>query len=122
MPIVLLGLWNAASYGRWPLVLSGAGFLGLVGGPPDLAAGAWLLAGGLALELCSSAAVPARARAVVHVALWPLATWAGLRVVEQALRGEVVYTALGLLGLAVIVAGRRERALIPPPGASIFAD
>ena len=123
VPLAVLGVWQAAAHGRWPLVLAGAGFLGVVAGAPDgFAAAGLLLAGGLAVELRAGIGALRGVRAVVYAAMWPLAAWAGLRVVEQALRGEVVYTTLGVLGLALFVAAGRERALIPPPGASIFAD
>ena len=46
------------------------------------------------------------ARAVV----WLLASWAGLRAPEAVLRGEVVYTTIGVIVLAMVLAADRARA------------
>ena len=108
VPVVVLGLWHAASSGRWPLLAAGAGFLGVAGGSAAGAAGApWLLAAGLALELARMWSPARRMAALVGPAAWLAAAWGGLRVVEGGLRGEVVYTALGALGLALILAAPR---------------
>jgi hypothetical protein len=105
---VVLGLWHAAASGRWPLLAAGAGFLGVAAGGAAGAAGApWLLAAGLALELAWMWSPARRAAALVGPAAWLAAAWGGLRVVEGGLRGEVVYTALGALGLALILAAPR---------------
>ena len=107
VPVVVLGLWHAAASGRWPLLAAGAGFLGVAAGGAAGAGGApWLLAAGLALELAWMWS-PRRAAALVGPAAWLAAAWGGLRVVEGGLRGEVVYTALGALGLALILAAPR---------------
>ncbi len=108
VPVVVLGLWHAASSGRWPLLAAGAGFLGVAGGSAAGAAGApWLLGAGLALELAWMWPPARRMAALVGPAAWLAAAWGGLRVVEGGLRGEVVYTALGALGLALILAAPR---------------
>jgi hypothetical protein len=116
VPVVMLGIWNAAAYGRWALVAAGAGFLGVAGGAAGgVTPAAWLLGTGLALELSARAAAAPLLTNVIRVAAWPLATWAGIEMLEAGLRGEVVYTALGTLGLALITC-----ALIPPRGGSIL--
>jgi hypothetical protein len=40
-------------------------------------------------------------------------TWAGVRVLEEILRGEVVYSTLGVVMLALILATGRVRAPLP---------
>ena len=128
-PVLILGLWNAAVYGRWPLLIGGGGFLGIAAGTRDgVLASLGLLATGLALELCSIAPVPRRVRMLIEAAAWPLVSLAGVPALEAALRGQVVYTALGTLGLALIVAagrvgpgaGARPGSLIPPAVGSIL--
>ena len=110
VPLLLLGLWNAAAHARWPLLLAGAAVLGVAAGPPvDLAAVAVLVSAALLLELVALAPVPLAAAWLLRVVTWPVATWAGLRLLEEWLRGEVVYTALGALGLALILVSRRSR-------------
>lgn len=105
VPIVVLGLWNAAAWGRWPLLAAGGGFLGAaVGTPSGIAPGTALLGLGLALELCPLARVSPSVTTWGRTLAWPVAAWAGLGVLEAALRSEVVYTALGTLGLALIIA------------------
>jgi hypothetical protein len=52
-----------------------------------------------------------RLTTVVRTLSWPLATGAGVRVLEGLLRGEVVYTALGVLSLALLVAACSDSAL-----------
>jgi hypothetical protein len=66
-----------------------------------------LIATAFTLELCSMASVPRRARMLIDAAAWPLVTLAGVPALQAALGGQVVYTALGTLGLALIVAVRR---------------
>jgi hypothetical protein len=128
-PVLVLGLWNAAAHARWSLLLAGGGFLGIAAGTRDgVFASLVLLATGLAVELCSIAPVPRRVRTLIEAAAWPLVTLAGVPALEAALRGQVVYTALGTLGLALIVAAGRARAgagarsgsLIPPAVGSIL--
>jgi hypothetical protein len=107
-PILMLGLWHAAARSRWPLLLAGGGFLGVAAGTPDtVPASIGLLVAGLALELCGMGCQPRRAGVLVKAAAWPLVTLAGGFTLEGALRGQVVYTALGILGLALIVASSR---------------
>jgi hypothetical protein len=61
------------------------------------------------LEVAAMAAMPLpRARFAVIVA-WLSATWGGLLVLEAGLRGEVVYTAVGTVGLALILAAGDRR-------------
>jgi hypothetical protein len=69
-----------------------------------------LLATGLTLELCSIAALPRRVRLLVEATAWPLVTLAGVPALQAALGGQVVYTALGTLGVALIVAAGRTGA------------
>jgi hypothetical protein len=108
VPLLVLGLWHAAAHARWALLAAGAGVLGIAAATTAGASGAaWLLAAGLALEL--TALRPLRALVTttsVRSAAWLAASWGGLRVLEEGLRAEVVYTALGALGLALIVAAR----------------
>ena len=107
-PVLVLGLWNAAAYGRWPLLLAGGGFLGIAAGTQDgILPSVGLIATAFTLELCSMASVPRRARMLIDAAAWPLVTLAGVPALQAALGGQVVYTALGTLGLALIVAVRR---------------
>jgi hypothetical protein len=107
-PVLMLGLWNAASYGRWPLLVAGGGVLGIAAGARDgVLAGIGLLVTGLALELRSITPVPRRMHKLIEAVAWPLVTLAGVPALEATLRGQVVYTALGSLGLALIVAAGR---------------
>jgi hypothetical protein len=105
VPLLALGLWHAAAWGRWPLVLAGAALLGIAGATPGpTAAAAALLAAALVLELLSSVDSSAGATILLRVTIWPLATWAGVRVLQDALRGEVVYSTLAVIVLALIIA------------------
>jgi hypothetical protein len=108
VPLLILGLWNAAAWSRWPLVLAGASVLALAGGSP-VAITPWavLLAAGLALELLGVAQLSPRAATPARGGLWMLVTWSGVGVLEALLRGEVVYTAVGVVVLALIVAAGR---------------
>lgn len=100
VPLVWLGLWHAAVHRRWPLLLAGAGMLTLIGGgPPAIGGGAGLLTIGLVLELVASS--PAW-RSVTRAVAWAAAVPCGALALEGALRGEVVYTALGVLGIVII--------------------
>ena len=110
VPLLLLGVWNAAAHARWPLLLAGAAVLGVAAGPPvDLGAVAALVSAALVLELVALAPVPPVVTRTLRAAAWPVATWTGLRLLEGWLRGEVVYTALGALGLALILVSRGSR-------------
>jgi hypothetical protein len=87
------------------VALAGFSLLGVAGGTPvPLAACAALLATALALELASTVNLSPRVKALVRVAAWPTAAWAGVRVLQQVLLGEVVYTALCVVALALVVA------------------
>jgi hypothetical protein len=120
VPVLVVGLWHAAAHGRWPLVAVGGAFVGLVSPGQTGWMGAWLLAGAaLVLEIAAMAAksLP-RARAAELVA-WLSATWGGLLVLEAGLRGEVVYTAVGTVGLALLILPlRRPTASVRHPGRS----
>jgi hypothetical protein len=114
VPLLILGLWNAAAWGGWPLLVAGAGVLGIAGGAAvNLSACAALLAVGLALELRSRVDLSPRPAGLVRAAIWPAVTWAGVRVLEEILRGEVVYSTLGVVMLALILATGRVRAPLP---------
>jgi hypothetical protein len=106
VPLLVVGLWNAAAWGRWPVALAGFSFMGVAGGTPlPLAAFAALLATALALELTWTMNLSPPLTALVRVAAWPVAAWAGVRVLQEVLLGEVVYTAL----CVVAPSGRRRR-------------
>ena len=105
VPLLVVGLWNAAAWCRWPVALAGFSLLGVAGGTPvPLAACAALLATALALELPSTVNLWPRVTTLVQVAAWPMAAWAGVRVLQEVLLGEVVYTALCVVALALVVA------------------
>jgi hypothetical protein len=104
VPVLLLGLWHAASHARWALLAAGAGVLGAAGSTTAGASGAaWLLAVGPAVELARMRSPPPRAWTVLRAVTWPLSAWGGLLVLEGGLRSEVVYTAIGALVLALLV-------------------
>ena len=102
VPLIVLGLWHALIRSRWSLVATGAGLLGLASATAAGAVGAlWLYGAALALELGALAGLsPSRAR-LINIVAFVAAAWGGLMVVEGGLRGEVVYTAFGTLGLAI---------------------
>ena len=111
VPLLVLGLWHAASWSRWPLVIAGAAILAVAGGTPVPTGGcAALLAISIALELRSAMDLAPPRTILVRAASWPPATIAGVMVLEEVLRGEVVYSTLGILVLALIVAGGRATA------------
>jgi hypothetical protein len=111
VPLLVLGLWHAGAHARWPRLAGGAAILGAAGGTTAGAIGGlWLLAAGVALQLSALRPRPTWVTTSIRSAAWLVASWGGLRVVEGGLRGEVVYTALGTLGLALIVAGTRPPA------------
>jgi hypothetical protein len=110
VPILIVGLWHAASHGRWPLVAVGGAFLGMVSPARTGATGAcWLGAAALVLEVAAMMAMPAARARAAEIVAWLSATWGGLLVLQAGLRGEVVYTAVGTVGLAVIVAAGDHR-------------
>ncbi len=110
VPLLITGIWHAAALARWPLLAVGAGFLGVAGLAPVGVSGAgWLLGSALVLEVCSLTSLPLGVLRLVRVAVWVAGAWGGLLVLEGGLRGEVVYSALGAAGLALlIVAGRLQ--------------
>ena len=111
VPLLVLGLWNAAAWGRWPLVLAGTSILAVAGGTTvSIAPWAVLLAAGLALELTEAMMFSRRPAMLVRAVIWALVTWSGVRVLEAVLRGEVVYTTVGIVVLALIVAAGRPSA------------
>ncbi len=116
VPLLAFGVWHAAAHARWALVLAGAGFLGVAGvTEPGPSGGLLLLAAGAVLEVASGRTPSTPVTAAVRVAAWPAATWGALLVLEGGLRGEVVYTALGALGTALVVAsggGTTERGML----------
>jgi hypothetical protein len=112
VPVLIVGIWHAAARARWPLLAAGAGLLGVAGLTPAGAAGAgWLLGSAFALELCSMLRLSVGTIRLAWVAIWVPAAWGGLLVLEGGLRGEVVYTALGAAGLAILIASRRRQAI-----------
>ena len=112
VPVLIAGIWHAAARARWPLLAAGAGFLGVVGLTPAGSAGAgWLLGSALVLELGTMLSLPVSTVRLTQAAAWVSAAWGGLLVLEGGLRGEVVYTALGAAGLALLLAPRRRQAI-----------
>ncbi len=112
VPLLLAGTWHAAALARWPLLAVGAGLLGVAGLTSTGASGAgWLLGAALVLEVCSMANLPPTIIRLVRVAAWVAGAWGGLLVLEGGLRGEVVYSALGAAGLALIIGGGRPQAM-----------
>jgi hypothetical protein len=111
-PVLIVGIWHAAARARWPLLAAGAGLLGVAGLTPAGGTGAgWLLGSAFVLELCSMLSVPVGTLRLARVAIWVSAAWGGLLVLEGGLQGEVVYTALGAAGLALLIASRRRQAI-----------
>jgi hypothetical protein len=106
-PILGIGILQGTASGRWPAVMVGGALMALASGSAEGPAAAWCLGGAaLAAEL-----VPllwprrlAWARCITALAagygVWP-ATVAGLR-------AEVVYTALTVVGAAVLLAAGRR--------------
>ena len=107
VPLLVAGIWHAATRGRWPLLAAGAGLLGILVLSAAGAVGAACLFGaGLLLEM--SALRPPSDGGVTHaisMLAWAAGAWGGLLVLEGALRSEVVYSAFGAAGLALIIAG-----------------
>jgi hypothetical protein len=114
IPLVVIGMWHAAARARWPLLAMGAAFLGTAGLTPAGVIGAgWLIGSALALELSSMASLTARVERLVQMGAWVSAVWGGLLVLEGGLRGEVVYTALGTAGLALLMVSWNRQAMTP---------
>jgi hypothetical protein len=112
VPVLIAGIWHAAAAARWPLLAAGAGSLGVAGLTPAGATGAgWLLGSAFVLELCSMLSPPVGTIRLAQVAAWVSVAWGGLLVLEGGLRGEVVYTALGAAGLALLIASGRRQAI-----------
>ena len=87
--------------------------LGAVSLPPMAASGAgWLLISAFSVELSSMASVRGALARIAQAAAWVAAAWGGLLVLEGGLRGEVVYTTLGAMGLALLAVGSRRQAMI----------
>jgi hypothetical protein len=117
VPLLVLGLWHAAAWGRWPLVLAGTAVLAVATGTPvPVTAWAALLGAGLALEFREAMSLSPRPAVLVRAVIGAIVTWSGVSVLEAVLRGEVVYTTVGLVGLALIVAAGRASA---EPSASL---
>jgi hypothetical protein len=82
--------------------------LGLTSGAPAGVTGAWWLVGtALSLELMMMRA--GAAPLPVRVTEGAAAAWGGLQVLTGALQGEVVYTTLGTIGLALLTANGSRR-------------
>jgi hypothetical protein len=108
VPLVLLGAWHAAAHARWTLVAVAGALLGLTSGAPAGVTGAWWLVGtALSLELMMMRA--GAAPLPVRVTEGAAAAWGGLQVLTGALQGEVVYTTLGTIGLALLTANGSRR-------------
>ena len=107
VPLLVAGIWHAAARGRWPLLAAGAGLLGILVLSTAGAVGAACLFGaGLLLEM--SALRPPSDGGVtrtISMLAWAAGAWGGLLVLEGSLRSEVVYSAFGAAGLALIIAG-----------------
>jgi hypothetical protein len=112
VPLLIVGIWHAAALARWPLLAAGAGFLGVAGlTPAGATGGGWLFGSALVLELSSMLRLPVGAIRLARVAAWVFSAWGGLLVLEGGLRGEVVYTALGAAGLAILLASPGRQAM-----------
>jgi hypothetical protein len=105
VPVLIVGLWHAAAYSRWPLVAVGSAVLGIVSPVRAGVIGAWwLLGAALVSEVAAMAPMSLTRVRVAQVVAWVSAAWGGLLVLEAGLGGEVVYTAMASVGLALIVA------------------
>ena len=114
VPVLMAGIWHAGALARWPLLAVGAGLLGVAGLTSAGVTGAgWLFGSALVLELCSTSWLSGGLVRLAGMAAWVAAVWGGLLVLEGGLRGEVVYTALGAAGLALLIASGRRQAITP---------
>lgn len=99
-PIVMLGIWHAAST-RWgPGLAVGGAWLALVSvDPGGVIAAEWLLPAALALDVLGGERerAPVFRRVARGLALLA-AGWGGLLALEAGLHGEVVYTVLAAAG------------------------
>jgi hypothetical protein len=107
VPVMVAGIWHAAVHRRWPLLAAGAGLLGIVVlSPVGTVGAAWLLGAGLLLEV-SAMRAPSESGVTraIRILAWVAAAWGGVLVLEGGLRSEVVYSAFGAAGLALIIVG-----------------
>jgi hypothetical protein len=109
MPVVVLGLWQAALGARWPALAVGFAWIDLLGpAGVDHAGAAALLAGGLGLELLGRREGRPSPGWLVAAAVSAVAVGTGgLLAVEGGLGTEVVYTVLAVAA-AVAAAGRSD--------------
>jgi hypothetical protein len=113
VPLVILGMWHAAARARWPLLAVGGALLGIAGVTPSGATGAgWLIGSALILELSRMRSFSEGVARLARVVGWISGAWGGLLVLEGGLHGEVVYTTLGTVGLALLVVSRPRQAMI----------
>ena len=99
VPVLVLGLWHAAAWGRWPALAVAGGLIGIVSPSAEgVVGGMLLLAVAVVLELVRWPVV----RVVAVVA----GAWGGLLALTAGLRGEVVYSVFGVVGLGLILIGR----------------
>jgi hypothetical protein len=107
VPLAVAGIWHAALTGRLTLLAIGIAWIGLLSpGAHGVEGAALLLGGAVVLELARPLweAGPRRATAV-RLAVGLATGYGALLAVEAGLRGEVVYTVVGVAG-AVAAAGR----------------
>ena len=111
MPLVVLGIWQAALGARWPALLVGFAWIDLLGpAGRDHTGAAALLAGALGLELLGRGGASRTPARVVAAAVSAVAIGTGgLLAVEGGLGAEVVYTVLAVAAM-VAAAGRSEAA------------
>ncbi len=105
MPIVVAGIWHAALTGRRPLLAVGLAWVGLLApGGDGLLGASVLLIIAVVLELGGSAEGHDRRMDLgLRLAIGVAAGYGSLAVVQAALRGEVVYTALAAGGLIAAI-------------------
>jgi hypothetical protein len=114
VPVLVVGVWHAAARARWPLLAVGGAFLGVVSPAQVGIIGAGgLLGSALLLEVAGMAVTPLAAVRLAHVAAWVAGAGGGLLVLEAGLHGEVVYTALGAAGVALLIVPPVRRPTAP---------
>jgi hypothetical protein len=103
MPVIVVGLWHAALSGRWPLIAVALAWVGAIAPGRDGPAGAGLLLAGALLTALAARFGEARPglTAAARIGAAVGVGWGGLRAIESALQGEVVYTVLATAGLLV---------------------